>query len=229
MKQTLLFVFVLPLFMVKLNGQGGGFGYTLDISEKNNFKVGQGYNQSMETVQHSFFFRTHNNNGTKATQFQFSYRIDSINFSNHSDFLETDGVTFNNFDVDAYLKRHAWKFGIITQHQMGKNLDRFVAAFNYGLFYEYTSRVTRHGLSDEASYDLENELNRHNLVFTIGTEMRFNWFTVGYKWEKMFFDVLNHEYINNQPITIGNSSELRGMRIDGGMHFLYLGINFDFY
>jgi hypothetical protein len=228
MKQILLFVLIVPLFVVKLNGQGG-FGYTLDISKKNNFNVGQGYNQSMETIQHSFFFRLHNSKGTKATQFQFSYREDSIEFSNYSDFLETDGVTLSNYNAEAYLKRTAWKLGVITQHQMGQNLERFVFAFNYGLFYEYTYRVTRNGYSDGLCYNLDNGINRHNLVFTIGTEMRFHWFTVGYKWEKMFFDVLNHDYINNQSLAIGNSSELRGMRIDPGMHFIYLGINFDFY
>lgn len=218
----------LPFLMVKLSAQGG-FGYTLDVSERNNFRIGQGYDQSIQTIQHSFFFRSHNSKGTKASQFQFSYREDSITFSNYAQYLELDGQTLNNYNVEAFLKRYAWKFGIITQHQFGGNLDKFVFAINYGLHYEFTSRMTRNGLNDGRFYDLDNEINRHNLIFSFGTEMRFSWVTVGYKWEKMFFDVLNHDYINSLPLTPDNSSELRGMRIDAGMHFLYFGFNFDFY
>lgn len=227
MKQALLFI-IFSLSAATLNAQGG-LGFSMDISEKNNFDIGQGYEQSMETVQLNFFFRTHNNTGSKASQFQFSYREDSITFSNYSSYLETDGKTLSNYNVDAYLKREAWKFGVITQHQLRLNHKRLVGAFNYGFFYEYTSKVKRHGFSDGFNYELDNEINRHNFIFALGAELRFSWFTVGYKWEKMFFDVLNHDYINSQTLTVGNSSELRGVRIDPGMHFLVLGFNLDFY
>ena len=60
-------------------------------------------------------------------------------------------------------------------------------------------------------------------------EVRFGWFTIGYKLEKLFWDVLDHDFILSQELNTNNSSELRGLRLNPWMNYLYLGINIDFF
>lgn len=219
------------LFLLSLQcyGQGSGIGYMLDLGVKKNFKVASGYSQSMETITHNGFIRFHNEEGNNAVQFQIGFRTDSINFENYSDFLSDDNLTMDSYMVTAYLKRHAWKFSLLNQFQMGKRPGKFMFAINTGIFYEYTQDISRHGITDEVNYELNDEINRHNFGMLLGTEIRFSWFTIGYKYEKMFFDMLNHNVINSCLPGHYTCNELRGLKLNPGMSYFYLGINIDIF
>ncbi|MBA7577553.1 hypothetical protein ES708_19406 [subsurface metagenome] len=73
------------------------------------------------------------------------------------------------------------------------------------------------------------EINRDNLGIILGSEIRFAWFTLGFKYEKLLRDVLNHDYILSQDLNLENSTELRGLKLNPGMAYLYLGVNIDFF
>lgn len=228
MKSTLLTLMILTSTLI-LNGQGAGFGYQIDFGHKNNFDVGEGYSQSMQTTGHSFFVRWHTKQGRRAHQFVNGLRIDSIGFVNKEEYLLDDMKTFQSYNSDAYLKRIAWRFGYMTHRQFAGEPGKFVLSFNYGLFYEFTSQMKRQSINDNMEYKLYSEQNRHNLVGAIGFEARFWYFTLGYKYEQFFFDMINHDYVKNIPMNPSNSSELRSVKLKPSMSLFYIVFNFDFY
>lgn len=55
MKRT-LFLIVICLFVnIILKAQGAEIGYMFDWGNKSNFRIGQGYNQYIESEQHDYF------------------------------------------------------------------------------------------------------------------------------------------------------------------------------
>ncbi len=227
MKRFTLILFLLLVFLLQIKAQSE-FGYALDIGYRENFNIGEKYDQSVFTYQHNFFIRNNHRSGLVATQWQVGLRVDSVHFINNTEFLDFSRTKMNSYDVEAYLERYALKFGFVTQYQLSDSTKRFTFSFNHGLHYEASVLTTRYGISDGEQYNLGDEVNMHNLLFSLGAEMRFNWyvdFFIGYKFEKPFRDLINHKYINNLPVNADNSSELRGMRLDQGISFVYLGMS----
>ena len=220
----LLLICTLPGF-----GQGAGFGYQIDFGHKSNFNVGEGYDQEMQTMTHSLFLRWHSHQGRNGHQIVTGLRFDSIGFKNEVQFYNprTDQTDFYN--TDAYLKRIAWRMGYKTQRQFIGTPGEFVVAFNYGLFYEFTSQMKRKSFYDEYEYKLYGEQNRHNLIGMVGIESRFWFVTLGLKYEHMFFDMINHNNVKNHQLTNGNQSELRGLNLSPSMVMFYIVFSFDFF
>jgi hypothetical protein len=185
--RRLLFSLLIILFSLQLNAQGVGFGYQMDIGAKNRFNVPEGYDQNMQSMMHGVFVRWFSNEGRQAHQLYMGLRFDSIGFKNYSSYLNMETHTLENYDVHAYLNRFAWRMGYLKHHQFGGTPGEFVVSFNYGLFYEFTSQMKRKSHQDNLVYKLYSEQNRHNLIFATGIECRFWYFTLGYKFEHMFF------------------------------------------
>ena len=223
---TTLFLLVGSICM---NGQGSGFGYLMDVGGSAFSQSTFEYDQMIRSVTHNGFIRFHNESGHLATQLMLGYRTDKAFFQNFSDFLGADDVTMEEYNSDALIERYAWKFGLIEQLQFGRHPGRFIFSLNPGLFYEYTVQAFREGNYDGISYQLYDEINPHNLGYTLGFELRFRWITFGYKAEQLFRDVLDHDYILSQELNVNNSTELRGLKLNPLMHYFYFGINIDFF
>ena len=227
--KTLFTAVIISVACLTLNAQGGsGIGYIFDLGGSNWTQPNSDYFQSISTYTHNGFIRFHNTKGTQAFQIMVGYRIDSIRFRNYSSFMAPDGQTMMNYNTDAYIKRNALKVAAINQFQFGRRPGRFMVSLNTGMFYEYAIRASRFSFGDGLRYKLDKELNRNNFGVVLGTEVRFWWFTIGCKYEKLIGDMLNHNYILSQELNLENSSELRGLRLNPGMWFLTLGVNLDF-
>ncbi len=228
MKNYIL-ISVLLLSPINIFSQGFGFGFEFAQGWKSNFKVGEGYDQSISSSQYNHYVRWFSDNGRRAHQMIWGFRYDSIGFKNYSTYYNATSNSVENFDVNATLKRYAFRTGYKEQfHIIGKP-GRFVLAGNLGIFYEGTIHMNRSSYYDDYEYTLYNEQNRHNIIFSAGLEARVWWFTVGYKWEHMFFDMIDHDHINAQSIYPGNSSELNGLKLSPSMGFIYFVVNFDFF
>lgn len=227
MKRILLTLVLLVSFLVVF-GQGSGLGYMLDIGGSNFTPDNSVYHQSMTTYVHNGFIRFHNKRGNNAIQLFFGYRMDTVSFQNNAYFMDRDG-NLMNYNTNGYLKRNAWRIGMMNQKQFGRRPGRLMFALNAGGFYEHGINGNCYSYSEGWEYALDNELNTHNLGIILGAEMRFGWFTIGCKMEKLFRDMLNHDYILSQELSVDNSSELRGLKLNPTMGFIYLGINLDFF
>jgi len=227
MKKTLLYWMLFCLCLAPIYGQGSGIGYQLDIGGSNFSHSAPYYDQSIRTYIHNGFIRFHNKDGSNAIQIMFGYRKDTVNFKNYSWFMAPDGE-MTQFNSNASLRRNAWRLGLVNQMQFG-NPGRFVFAINTGGFYEHTIDGSRNGHGDGNNYQLTSELNTHNLGIQLGAEIRLGWFTFGGRFEKLLYDVINHDYISSEELSTSNSSELRGLKMNPGMGYIYLGINLDFF
>jgi hypothetical protein len=227
MKKILL-SHVLLVLVFSASGQGSGIGYMLDIGGSNFSQGNPVYNQSIRTFTHNGFIRFHDRSGKNAVQIVVGYRMDTVSFQNFSSYMSNDGRLLQ-FNTDAYLKRSAWRIALVNQKQFGRKPGGLMFSLNAGGFYEHTINGSCYDYSEGWKYDLENELNTHNLGVLLGAEMRFGWFTIGCKMEKSFRDVLNHDYILSQELSSDNSSELRGLKMNPVMGFIYLGLNLDFF
>jgi hypothetical protein len=228
MKKTLLLI-CFVVFSIPSFGQGSGLGYNFDIGWSNYSQSTSAYSQSIRTFTHNGFLRFHNAKGNNAIQLNFGYRMDTIHFENFSQFMGPDGNTLMEYNTNAFLKRNAWKLAVINQFQFGGKPGRIVFSLNTGLFYERTIRALRASYYDEKRYELDDEVNKNNLGVIVGGELRLGWFTFGFKYEKLFRDVLNHDYILSQELNLENSTELRGLKLNPGMAYLYVGVNLDFF
>jgi hypothetical protein len=200
----------------------------LDIGGSNFSPDNSYYNQSIRTYIHNGFIRFHNRSGKNAVQISFGYRKDTISFQNHALFMNSNG-NLMQYNTDAFMKRNAWRIGLMNQKQFGRRPGRLMFALNAGGFYEHAIKGSCSAYGEGWKYDLDKELNTHNLGVTIGAEMRFLWFTIGCRMEKLFRDMLNHDYILSQELSVDNSSELRGLKLNPTMGFIYLGVNLDFF
>jgi hypothetical protein len=221
-------ILILLVIILPVSGQGFGFGYLLDMGGSCYHQPGDGYSQCIYSITHNGFIRFHSRNGHNAFQLMVGLRRDTIPFRNHTEFLSPDGVTMMRYNTNAYLKRDALKLSAINQLQFGRP-GRLVLSFNTGLHYEHTVHARRYGYNDSFSYNLNHEINFDDFGYLLGAEIRLAWFTVGYKFEQLFVDLLNHDYILSRELRLDNSSELRGLVLNPPMHFVYLGINIDFF
>jgi hypothetical protein len=228
MLRSIQFTLFIILFGRTAVAQSGGFGYNCDFGSKSNYNVGTGYNQSLETIRHNFFVRSHSDDYKKSSQFQLGFRTDSLWFQNYSTFLSEDEQSIDQYSTDAYIIRKSVCFGWLKQRQFTKNPQRFVFALNYGFTYEHVTKVSRSSLYDNVNYDIGEEFYKNNLVFMGGCEIRYLIFTMGFKVERNLFETINHDYIIDQIPSLSNSSELRGLRWDPLMSYMYIGIKFDF-
>jgi hypothetical protein len=219
---------LLSVITITLYGQGAGIGYQLELGGSNFQQPGTDYDQAYYSTLHNAFLRIHNCSGNNALQFMLGYRIDSVSFHNRSEFLAADGVTMSRYNTSAFLKRDAIRFSVVNQMQLG-HPGRIVLAINTGLFTEHTLFAARYGRNNYLSYELDNEINHNMLGGILGFEIRLACFTLAYKYEKLFGDILNHDYILNQEPSLNNSSELRGLVLNPPMHYVCLGINLDFF
>ena len=222
-------IVVLMLSVVFANAQGSGFGYMIDFGGSTFSQASPEYDQLMRGITHNGFVRIHDASGYEAVQIMIGYKRETIPFQNYSDFLSPNGNGMMQYDVDAKLKREAWKLCVINQLQFGRKPGKLMYSFNSGLFFEHTISLTRYGDNSDWTYNLQDELVHNNLGLILGAEVRFGWFTIGYKLEKLFWDVLDHDFILSQELNTNNSSELRGLRLNPWMNYLYLGINIDFF
>lgn len=227
MKKILLTPVFLILFL-SASGQGSGLGYMLDIGGSNFSPDNSVYDQTIRTYIHNGFVRFHSRSGKNALQVFFGYRKDTVAFQNNAIFMADDG-NLMQYNSDAYLKRNAWRIGLMNQKQFGRRPGRLMFSINAGGFYEHAINGSCYNHTEGWRYDLDNELNTHNLGVILGAEMRFAWFTIGCKFEKLFRDMLNHDYILSQELSLDNSSELRGLKLNPSMGFIYIGINLDFF
>jgi hypothetical protein len=227
MKRSIITV-LLTVVVLAVNGQGAGFGYTLDVGGSGFEQPGTAYDQSYFTTTHNWFIRFHNRSGNNALQLMMGFRKDTIPFNNRSEFMSPDGISMMQYNTSAYLRRNALKFSVINQMQVGRP-GRIVVAINTGLFCEHTLNATRVGLNNDHVYELDQEINYNNFGGILGIELRLACFTLGYKYEQLFSDILDHEYIISQQLSLSNSSELRGLVLNPPMHYLCLGINLDFF
>ncbi len=227
MRNYLLYILLLIPCPGLLFAQGSGIGYQFDYGGSNFSHSSPHYSQSMRTMIHNGFVRFHSKDGSNAVKLMFGYRADTVHFQNYSWYMGSTGE-MEQFNVNAYLQRSAWRLGIINQVQFGRP-GRFVFALNTGGFYEHSVKGKKYSYGEGVSYVLDNELRTHNLGVILGGELRLGWFTVGARYEKLLRDVLNHDYILSQELGSGNSSELRGVKMNPGMGFIYLGVNLDFF
>ena len=227
--RRLTLIFLLFAAIVATNAQGSGFGYLIDMGGSSFSQASPEYNQAIGSITQNGFIRFHSASGYNAMQFMVGYKKENIPFQNYSDFLSPDGTGMMQYNSDAQIRREAWKFCVINQLQFGRRPGKLMFSLNTGLFYEHTANATRNGFNGDWTYDLEEEIRFSNLGCILGAEVRFGWFTVGYKIEKLFWDVLDHDYIINQELNLSNSSELRGLKLNPWMNYLCLGINLDFF
>ncbi|MBN1952668.1 MAG: hypothetical protein JW801_15810 [Bacteroidales bacterium] len=227
MKNIILLISII-LIPYGLAGQRSGFGYTLDFGGSPWSQRTADYNQLMGAYTHNAFIRTHSESGNSACQFNVGYKAEYTAFQNYSDFVSSDGSGMLSYSTDAIIDRKSWKFGMLEHYQFGSPPGGPVLfSVNAGIFYEHTVSARRHSNSDDIRYNLIGELNPHGFGYTVGTELRFYFVTLGYKVEQLFRDVLDHETILSQELSIGNSSELRGLMMHPLMHYFYVGVNFD--
>ncbi len=227
--KRIIIIWVLFISAVSVKAQGSGFGYMADFGGSTFSQPTAEYDQVIRSFAHNGFIRFHSASGYNALQFLVGYKSETVPFQNFSDFLSPDGNEMMKYNTDAQIKRKTWKFGLINQLQFVRKPGKLMYSFNSGLFYERTVKATRNDYNGDWTYDLEQEIIPHNLGLILGAELRFGWFTIGYKMEKLFWDVLDHDYILTQDLNMSNSSELRGLKLNPWMNYLYLGVNIDFF
>lgn len=186
--------------------------------------IGDGYSQSIHTYLLSGYIRTFNKNKHFADYYFTELRFDSIHFTNYNYYM--DNGVLQNYNADANLHRFAYRLGYEKQLLMGRRPWKRNLGIGAGFFYEGTLAMSRNG--SDNSYNLDEEIRRHNLGFIFNTELKLGWLVVGYKYENLFFDMLKHNYINDLETGSDNASELRGLKLSPKTYMFYMGINFTF-
>ncbi len=217
------------LFYTICNAQGYGLGYNFHVGWQNYTEVGEDYSQRRFSIIHEGLFRIHNPSGSNSVQFGMGFRSDYIPFTNESQFLDHDGITISRYNTDAVLYRKAWRMSLTDNIQFGGMPGKSLMALTGGIFMETTLDMQRREHGSEFVYDLEDEIRPVIAGIILGAEVRMRWITFGYKFEKSFCDILDHDYINSLRLRRDNSSELRGLRLGTSMSILYVGIALDFF
>jgi hypothetical protein len=225
----ILLILILSVAVISSNAQGTGIGYMIDIGGSSFSQISPEYNQGIGSITQNGFVRFHDASGHNALQLMVGYKKEHTFFQNYSDFLSSDGTEMLQYNTDAQIRREAWKICIIDQWQFGRQPGKLMYSLNTGLFYEQTRNATRNDINGDWTYDLQEEIRPANLGCILGAEVRFDWFTIGYKMEKLFWDILDHDYIIGEELNFSNSSELRGLKLNPWMHYLCLGVNLDFF
>lgn len=198
-------------------------GYHFQVGMRDNFDIGDAYSQSIHTKIHTGLVRFYNEDQHHATTISFGARKDSIGFANNSFFLTDDNLTLTSFNANGHLTRKAWRTGVAHEVLLGRKPYKRHLGFNGGVFYEGTLQMRREGGNNDRI--LVNEVNRNNLGFHVGAQLKLGVFVLGYRYEKLLFDMLDHEYINSLTPSSDNSSELRGLNLSPELSTFYFGIN----
>ncbi|MCG8699869.1 MAG: hypothetical protein MI922_17575, partial [Bacteroidales bacterium] len=184
-------------------------------------KIGNGYSQSISSYQHTHFIRIYEENKHVTNILWIGLRRDTIKFTNTSPYLD-EYQQLQYFDVDARLVRHAFRTGYAKQYIIGRKPYRRGLGLAGGVFYEGSLKMERIG--SDRTYTLYSEQLRHNIGLQLKAELKFRWFCIGYKYEKLLFDMLNREKIKDTPVQPNNASELRGLNLSPEMSFVYFGL-----
>lgn len=205
-------------------GQDIGLGYVFDYGSEFNPKIGTDfYSQKTQSKVHSVFIRFDSYYGLNGIQLQVGYKRDSIGFTNTSEYLAFENNEIINFNSEAFIIRESLKFAVIDHIQFG-DPDDFVFSINAGIFYEQSLSATKY--IEGVKYKLKEEINTGCFGAIIGIELRaFGFLVVGAKYEKIFNDILNHDYINDLVPQSNNGSEMRGLRLDSQYATVYIGVN----
>ena len=195
---------------------GGGTGYESEI--------GDGYSQNINTFLLSGFVRTFDDNKHYANYYFADFRFDSIHFTNYNEYM--DNGVLRNYNTNANLERISFRAGYEKQVLLGRRPEKRNLGFGAGFFYEGTMCMSRNGA--DARYELNEEINRHNIGFIFTTELKLGWLVLGYKYENLFFDMLDHKYINELETNGYNASELRGLNLSPETSMFYMGLSFTF-
>lgn len=228
MKRILLPTILYFIVAVVANAQSFGIGFKAGGGDRDEFRIGNGYSQHVESMQRDFFIRFIKNDGKEATQLHLIFQSDSIAFTNTNSFMNANGTTLYKYNVDARLSHEAIKFGMVKQYEWNIGKSRFRYGFNYGFFWEFTTSMVRQSEYDHTNYTLDDEIRASRLSFVTGAEIHYRCFTLGYKFERPFKDLIDHGYINSLQLSADNSSELRGLRLDQGLSYMFIGLCFDF-
>jgi len=218
----------LSILFPALSSPGCGFGYNLDVGGSTFDQITADYNQSISRVTQNGFIRFHNESGRNALQFSAGLQKENVFFENYSDYMSAEGA-INQYNVSGLIKREALKFAVIDQLQFGARPGKLVFSLNAGFFLEHTLEAARCTRNGDAIYLLDDEIVPNAVGGILGAEFRFGWFTIGYKAEKLFNDVLDHDYIIGQELNTENSTELRGIKMNPLMNHIYLGFSLDFF
>lgn len=224
MKTKLLFLTALFYFSASSGSDKYDMGILLSAGEGYEREIGSGYSQNIQTVLLTGYVRDFDDNSHFANYYFMDLRFDSIHFTNTTYFLYNDALT--NYNVDADLLRLSYRLGYEKQFLVGKKPEKRNLGFGAGFFYEGTLYMERNGFN--RNYELDEEINRHNLGFIFTTELKLGWFVCGYKYEDLFFDMLNHDHINELQSSHNNASELRGLNLSPETSYFYCGINITF-
>lgn len=226
---TLITIWMGCILCQGINAQGIGLGYNFNMGWQNYTETGVDYSQERFSVMHEGFFRIHDATGLNSVQFGMGFRSDYIPFTNTSQFLDYDGITINRYQTDAVLHRKAWRLSISDNLQFGVKPGNKLIVLSGGLYMEHTLDIYRTGPEGEYGYTLKDEIRPLITGVMFRAEVRLHWLTFGYKYDKSFSDIIDHDYINSLRLRTDNSSELRGLRLGTSMSMLYVGIALDFF
>ena len=209
--------------------QGMGIGYNFNLGWQNYIETGDDYSQQRYMMMHEAYVRYHNITGQNSVQIGVGIRKDNISFSNFSQFLDHDGITIDRYYNEGTIDRFAWRFSLSDNLQFGGKPGGLLLALSGGMYLEYTFEMVRNDLEGDYEYTLNDEIYPFNPGIMLGIETRMKWLTFGYRFEKPFMDMLDHDYINSLRLRTDNSTELRGLRLGASTSVFYIGISLDFF
>ncbi|MBN1118393.1 MAG: hypothetical protein JXA77_14375 [Bacteroidales bacterium] len=228
MKQYLLTTCLFFITSIVLYAQDFGFGFQHEVAARNNFNIGQGYDQSLVSRQNNFYFRKYSNQNKKALKYHVTHTFNEIDFRNYTNYMVSGSKEIMDFNSEAKLSQESWKFGIERQKIWHSRSFLSHFAINYGLFYEVTGFMERQSDSDDITYVLRDEINKQRFIFSTGFELKYRVINIGYKFEKPFKDIIRHDVINELQSINAVQSELRGLRLDQSSSYFFIGLAFDF-
>lgn len=229
MKQKLPLLVICIFIDIILSAQGAEFGYMFEIGDKSNFRIGQGYNQYIESEQHNLYLKFHKKEKKTSIQWILGFRKDSVYYSNYANYYSTENNSVEQYHNQGYFIRNAMRFEFSKFRNFGNPEKHFRLSAHYGLFYDATIFARRVSLNNtDTFYELKDVLRPRSLGFNSGIEASYRIFSIGCKLEKPFTDLINHEYIKSQTKNVTNASELQGLRLDSWRTYIYAGIHVNF-
>ena len=221
-----LFLLSLMISSLQLSAKNSSIGFRLgggltEYSTSNGY-----YTQEMNTDLFSVYFKFYSPDKNHGHNFVFASRNDEIQFTNIAPFYNTETNSMDVFNGNGKLNRKSLRMGYEHQFLFGERPHKFGLGILIGTFYEVTPKVTRTNEDNEQEFTLYDEVNRHNLGLNMGIEGYLGMFTMSFRFENLFFDILDRKHINSLPLTHNSSAELRGLNFKHGMGVFTIGMQF---